>query len=132
MIRSTNLASQVIQPNQSVPFASNVITTGCSARHEQGSNRFTLLKCGIYMITFNTSFSTTAAGTAILAIQANGETIPAAEVNVTTAANSLYTNTIAVPVRVYNDCCVDISVKNLSTVPVTMFDTGITIERLCG
>lgn len=132
MINAVNPASQIVNAGLPIPFASNRILKGCSARHEPGSSRFVLTKPGVYKVVFNATFSTTAADTALIALEADGEPITSATISVTTAANNLYTNTIETLVEVFCGSSVSVTANNLSTVPLTLTNADMIIERLCG
>lgn len=131
MVSAVNVPSQTVAVNQPVLFASNRFVTGCSARHEPGSGRVTLTKPGIYLVTFTGTVSTTAAGVAILGVNADGEIIPSSLTNITTAAGSLYEVTIVVPVVVPSCGSVPVTITNASTVPVTVQNANIFVERKC-
>lgn len=131
MISAVNVPSQSIDVNAPIPFSSNRFVTGCSARHEQGSAIFTLTKPGIYLVTFTGTVSTTEAGTVVLNVNANGENVPSGQINVPTAAGSLYSVSITVPIVVYPCGSVPVSIVNASTVAVNVQDANIFVERKC-
>lgn len=132
MINAVNVPVQVIAVNQLIPFVATRFHCGCSARHEEGSGRFVLVKPGIYLVSFNTTFSTDAAGEADIALEVNGEPIAGARIQETTAAATLYTSGFTTPVRVYCNGNATVTINNLSTVPVSVSNTNIVIHRICG
>lgn len=131
MINAVNSVSQVVDATFPIPFASNRICTGCAVRHETGSSRFTLLKPGIYNVSFSAVYSSTVAGIAILAIEIDGEPVVGGHIANTVAVGNTYSGYVSIPVRVYECGSVSVTVNNLSTIPVTLAESAVTIERIC-
>lgn len=131
MIDAVNVAAQTVASNAPVVYGSTRICTGCSARHEEGSGRITLLRAGIYKVTFSGNYSTTAAGTAILNIATNGEPVAAAQIQQTTAAATVYSGSVTTLVKVPCPGTVSVSVINASSVPVSITNANLVVTREC-
>lgn len=131
MINSVTTAAQNVAVNSPVLFNSNRIKTGCTVRHEAGSGRFVLTRPGIYRVTFSGAISSSAAGTAVLNIAQDGEAVPAAQINNTVAASpAVITADVSTLIQVY--CCDStVSIVNQSTIPLTVTNANMTIDRLC-
>lgn len=135
MTNAVNVAAQTVAANSPVLFASNRFQTGgclcCAASsHEPGTGIVNLRQPGIYYVTFNGNIATTAAGEAILNIQANGVDITGAQATVTTAADTNYAVSLSTLVQVCCNDTVAVSVENGSTIPVTVTDANIIVTRL--
>lgn len=131
MINSVNVPAQTVAVNSPVLFASDRVKTGCSVRHEAGSSRFVITKPGIYKVTFGATFSATTAGTAVFNIMQDGEQVPAAQVQagVGTATDI---ETCSVTTLIKNvGCSTAISVNNVGTIPVSVVNASVVIDRLC-
>lgn len=135
MIDAVNVATQLVAANTPVVFGNTRIKTGCSARHEQGSSRFVLLKPGVYQVAFNANVSIPEAGTVvpiILDLVQDGELISGSKMIYTpAAAGSLGNVSAVVLVRVFCDCCISLSVRNSSTQPINVQDANLVITREC-
>lgn len=131
MVNAVNTAAQTVAVGSPVLFGSTRIQTGCTVRHEQGSGRFTFTRPGIYKVTFSGTFGTTEASTAILDVTQDGENVASAEIQATTAASpAVLSDSVTTLIRVY--CCnSSITVINNSTVPLTISNANIVIDRLC-
>lgn len=130
MIDAVNVPLQTVEVNSPVLFVATRIKTGCTVRHEQGSGRFVLNKPGIYKVTFNGNISTAAAGTAILNITQDGESVSGARINAITTAGGSIPVSVTTLLRVY--CCDSaVSVTNLSATAVDITDANLVIDRLC-
>ena len=130
MLCAVNPASQSVAVNQPVLFASNRIMSGATC-HEAGSGSVILTKPGVYRITFEGNVSTATAGNIILAINANGEALPSAQVNLTAATDTLYTISRSTYVRVCGCGSVRVNLVNASANAVTIQDAEVLAERLC-
>ena len=136
MIDAVTVAPQTVAASGSVLFSSTRICTGCSARHEQGSGRFVLLKPGIYEVTFNANASLPAGATVtpiILDIVQEGEAIAGGKMIFSPAAAEELGNISAtVLVRVYeNGCCTSIGVRNSTDAVINVQDANLVITRHC-
>lgn len=134
MIEVSNSAAQTIQPGQSLTFDTNVLKTGCDTSHRLNSGTVTLkAKCAIYELHFSANISSTAAGTAQLAISLDGEPLPE-----TTMINSIGTAgdpenaATSTLVRTDGCCCGRISVTNTGTNPVIVSASpSLFVKRVC-
>lgn len=131
MINSVNVPVQTVALVSPVLFASDRIKTGCSVRHEAGSGRFVLTKPGIYKVTFNGVLSAADTGTAVLNLYQDGEQVPAAQTQVPVGAAVVGTGTFTTLIRVYGCGSSTVSVVNNSTIPITVTNASMTIDRLC-
>lgn len=136
MIDAVNVASQTVEANGNVLFGSTRIYTGCSAKHEQGSGRFVLLKPGVYLVSFNANVSLPATGTEgpiTLSIAQDGEDIAGTAMVFTPAAVSTLGN-IAVTTLVQlcqPCCCSTLTVHNDTTQAISVQDANFVITRQC-
>lgn len=136
MIDAVNVAPQVVTTNGVVLFNSTRILTGCSARHEQGSGRFVLLKPGIYEVEFNANVSLptdATVGPITLDIMQEGEPVAGSRMIYTPAAVDVLGNVSAtILVRVYEcGCCASLSVRNSSPTSINVQDANFVITRHC-
>lgn len=131
MINAVNVPVQTVAVQAPVLFASTRIKTGCSVRHEQGSSRFVALKPGVYKVSFSGNVAVTAAGAAALAIVQDGEEVAGSRMTATLAAAAPENVSTTVLVRVFDDCCVALSVRNVGTVAVQMDNANFVITREC-
>ena len=136
MIDAVNVAPQVVTTNGVVLFNSTRILTGCSARHEQGSGRFVLLKPGIYEVEFNANVSLPAdatVGPITLDIMQEGEPVAGSRMIYTPAAVDVLGNVSAtILVRVYEcGCCASLGVRNSSPTSINVQDANFVITRHC-
>jgi hypothetical protein len=131
MVNAVNVAAQNVAVNSPVLFGATRIKTGCTVRHESGSGRFVLTRPGVYRVTFSGAISSSTAGIAVLNIAQDGEAVPAAQIQNTVAVSpAIITADVSTLVRVY-DCGSTISITNQSTIPLTITNANITIDRLC-
>lgn len=132
MINAVNGVKQSVRSGFPIPFASTRICTGCSARHEEGSSRFVLLKPGIYKINFHSVFGIISdnEGTITLGIEIDGEPVVGGKITNTVKAGELYSGSVTIPVRVYNCDSTTITINNLSDIPVELEDSAIIVERI--
>ena len=120
-------ALQTVAANQNVYFTDTVICGGPSMTHRDDSGLVTLRgltdQCRArFKVSFGGNISVPTGetvGAISLAISINGEAVPATTMTVTPAAVEEFFNVFsAVFVDVPRGCCVTISVKNISTIPV--------------
>lgn len=140
MAEYTAVAQQTVQPNQDLIFTDTPIKGKCSILHRQGSGLITLrgLSCHCktrFKIFFNSNIgtATTAEGINIsLAIAIDGEPVPSTNMVITPAAANTFTNIASsVYVDVPEGCCVQISVRNTSTLAVEVINANLIVERVC-
>ena len=136
MIDAVNVATQAVATNGTVVFANTRIHTGCSARHEQGSGRFVLLKPGIYEVEFNANVSLPTGATVgpiTLDIIQDGEAIAGSKMIFTPAAvNEIGNVSATVLVRVYEcGCCASLAVRNDTPSAINVQDANFVITRHC-
>lgn len=136
MIDAVNVATQAVVTNGTVLFGSTRIHTGCSARHEQGSGRFVLLKPGIYEVEFNANVSLPTGATVgpiTLDITQDGEAIAGSKMIFTPAAvNEIGNVSATVLVRVYEcGCCASLAVRNDTPSAINVQDANFVITRHC-
>lgn len=135
MVDAVNVAAQVVATNDTVVFSSTRICTGCTVRHEQGSGRFVILKPGIYEVEFNANVSLPTGATVgpiTLDIVQDGEAIAGSRMIYTPAAVETLGNVSStVLVRVYNCCCVPLSVRNSTASDINVQDANFVITRHC-
>lgn len=131
MINAVNVPVQTVAVQAPVLFASTRIKTGCSVRHEQGSSRFVALKPGVYKVSFSGNVAVTAAGAVALAIVQDGEEVAGSRMTATLAAAAPENVSTTVLVRVFDDCCVALAVRNVGTVAVQLDNANFVITREC-
>lgn len=132
MLNAVNAPSQNVLPLQNVLFASNRIKRCCNTRHDQGSGIITLNKPGIYKVSYNGNTTLTAAGNASLGIKLNGEVIPGTIMTNTLAAAGVASMSAETLVKVDCNCCVTITVGNLSTTDTIAVDNANIIVTKIG
>lgn len=136
MVDAVNVAAQSVAANAVVVFGSTRIRTGCTTRHEQGSGRFTLLRPGVYAVSFSANVGIPTGGTVvpvILNIVQDGEAIAGSRMVYTPATAGIVSNVATtVLVRVFETCCCSsISVRNDSGATITLQDANLTLTREC-
>ena len=121
MISSYNSATQTVDSGAAFVFDTNRIVTGCTVGHVAGTSTFTLSKPGYYYVTFNTTFTTEATGTATVELQNGGVLVPGAigSETITTVGNEK-SIAFATIVRVLPSCS---AIDNTAT--ITLVATGI-------
>lgn len=131
MINAVNVPVQTVAVQGPVLFASTRIKTGCSVRHEQGSSRFVALKPGVYKVSFSGNVAAAAAGAVAMAIMQDGEEVAGSRMTSTVAAAAPENLSTTVLIRVFCDCCVSLSVRNVGTTEVTVNNANFVITREC-
>ena len=120
-------ALETVPANQNVYFTDTIICGGCAITHRDDSGLVTLKgitnQCRArYRVSFGGNIAVPTGGTAgpiSLALAIDGEAVPATTMTVTPAAVGDFFNIYSsVYVDVPRGCCVTISVRNISTVPV--------------
>ena len=136
MINSYNSTVQTVDVGAAYVFDTNRIVTGCTVRHAAGTSTFTLTKPGYYYVTFNTTFTTAAAGNVTVELRNGGIAVPgaSAEETITTIGDvkSLAFTTI---IRVLPSCCAVDNTTNLTFVvdgtAVNASVANVNITKLC-
>ena len=131
-------AVQTVQANQNVYFTDTVVSGNYSIDHRDNSGLVTLRgvtnQC---RARFKVSFGGNVAvptgetvGPVSLAIAINGEPVLSSTMIVTPAAVEEYQNVYgAVYIDVSTGCCVNISVQNISTIPIEVQNANLIVER---
>ena len=129
---------QTVQANQNVYFTDTVICGNVSMTHRDDSGLVTLRgvtnQC---RARFRVSFGGNIAvptdetvGPISLAIAIDGEGVPSTTMTVTPAAVEQFFNvSSSVFVDVPKGCCVTISIRNISTIPVNVQNANLIITR---
>lgn len=136
MISSYNATIQTVDVGSAYVFDTNRIVTGCTVGHVPGTSTFTLTKPGYYYVTFNTTFTTEAAGNVTVELQNGGIAVPGANATetITTVGNtkSIAFTTI---IKVLPSCC---AIDNTATLTFVVDGTAIdastanvNITKLC-
>ena len=139
---------QTVQPGQDVLLENNSTSSNCGCSnsqifHESGSGIITLSapRCGNacnkfaeYSVIFNANIAVPATetpGEISLTLTQNGEQILSSQSIATPTAVDAYGNvTVAKLVRVPKVCgCIDIAIKNTSTIPVNVQNVNVTVVR---
>lgn len=124
MIEVSNMATQTLQPGQSIAFDKVLLRTTCGAEcYNKQVPTSVKLKCpGIYELHFNGNVTSDTAGAAVqLAMTIANSPLVETAMNATiTAANDIVNVSTSTLLR---NCCCDldrVSVTNIGTVPVTV------------
>lgn len=131
-------ALQTVQANQNVYFTDTVICGNASMTHRDDSGLVTLRgvtnQCRArFQVSFGGNIAIPAGGTAgpislVLAIE--GEAVPGTTMIVTPAAVGDFFNVnSSVFIDVPRGCCVTVSVKNISTVPINIQNANLIVTR---
>lgn len=133
-------ALQTVEVNQNVLFTEvPVVSSGCSIVHREGSGLVTLRgitnQCRArYKVTFGGNIAVPTGqtvGPISLAIALNGEAIATTTMTTTPAAVEEFNNIFsAIYIDVPAGCCSQVSVKNISTIPVNVQNTNLIVERV--
>ena len=131
-------ALQTVQANQNVYFTDTVICGNCAITHRDDSGLVNLKgltnQCRArYRVSFGGNIGLPAGGTAgpiSLALTIDGEEVQATTMTVTPAAAEQFFNIFsAMYVDVPKGCCLTISVKNISDVPVDVQNANLIVDR---
>lgn len=132
-------AVQTVQANQNVYFTETPIPSGQSILHREGSGLVTLRgqtnQCRArYRVDFGGNIAVPTGetvGAISLAIALEGEVLQPTTMTVTPAAVenffSVYESTF---IDVPRGCCVTISVKNISSIPIEVQNANLIVERV--
>lgn len=133
-------AVQTVQPNQAVLFTSTAIPGNLSMIHREGSGLVGLRgltngqRRARFLVRFGGNIaipSTEAVGPITLAIAINGEAVQTSSMISTPAAVDSYNNVnAALHIDVPIGCCNEVSVKNISTIPINVQNANLIIERV--
>ncbi len=133
-------ALQTVQANQNVYFTDTVICGNASIGHRNDSGLVTLrgvtnTQCRArFQITFGANIAVPegeTVGPISLAISLDGEAIPSTTMIVTPAAVEQFFNvSSSVFIDIPRGCCSNVSVKNISTIPVDVQNANLIVERV--
>ena len=132
-------ALQTVPANQNVYFTDTVICGGCSITHRDDSGLVTLRgntsQCRArFRVSFGGNIGLPADGAAgpiSLAIAIDGEAVQATTMTVTPTAVEAFFNVFsAIFIDVPRGCCVTVSVRNISEVPVDVQNANLIVERV--
>lgn len=132
-------ALQTVESNQNVLFTDTVVCGNCSMIHRAGSGLVTLkgntTQCRArYRVSFGGNIAIPTGGTVeaiSLAIAIEGEAVPSTTMIVTPAAVEEFFNVFsAVFLDVPRNCCMTVSVKNISTQAVDVQNANLIVERV--
>lgn len=131
-------AIQTVAPNQNVLFTDTAVCGNCSIMHREGSGLVSLRgltqQCRArFKVHFGANIAIPTGetvGPISLAIAVGGEAIPTTTMIVTPTVVDAYFN---VGSEIYLDvpagCCQNVSVKNISTIPVNVQNANLIVER---
>lgn len=140
MMEITANAAQVVAVNQAVLFTETAVPGNYSMMHREGSGLVGLrgLPNGQLRARFLVEFGANIAvptdetvGPVILAIAINGEPVVTSSMISTPAAVEQYNNVSAsLYIDVPIGCCSQISVENAGTIPVSVQNANLIVERV--
>ena len=131
-------AVQTVPANQNVYFTDTVVSGNYSIGHRDDSGLVTLRgvtnQCRArFKVSFGGNIAVPTGetvGPISLAIAINGEPVRVSTMTVTPAAVEQFFNVSgAVYIDVANNCCVNVSVQNISTIPVEVQNANLIVER---
>lgn len=132
MAEFINPLPQTVEINANVLFSDTIIEPCPKVRHREGSGIFTL-KGGRYLVLFNGNIAVPTGetvGPISLALALNGEALQGGIMTITPTAVEEFGNVSAmIYVDVPCNCCYTLSVKNISTIPVTVDDANLVTIR---
>ena len=133
-------AAQTVAVNQAVLFTETAVPGNYSMMHREGSGLVGLrgLPNGQLRARFLVEFGANIAvptgetvGPISLAIAINGEPIPTSSMISTPAAVEEYNNVSAsIYIDVPIGCCSQVSIENISTIPVSVQNANLIVERV--
>lgn len=140
MLEITANAVQTVDPNQAVLFIETAVAGNYSMMHREGSGLVSLRalpngQCRArFLVEFGANIAVPAdetVGPISLAIAINGEGIGTSSMISTPAAVEQFNNVSAsIYVDVPIGCCTQISVENISTIPVAVQNANLIVERV--
>lgn len=140
-------SQQTVNPNETVIFTeSPVPCTRGFVRHRDGTGNFLLsgyvpvkngcrAQSALYLIDFGANIAVPTGQTVptegiSLAITIDGATIPASTMIVTPAdVENFFNVSCAVNAQIWRGCCESVSVKNTSSIPISVQNANIVITR---
>lgn len=132
-------ALQTVGVNQNVLFTDTVVCGNCSMNHRDGSGLVSIKgntnQCRArYRVSFSGNIAIPTGGTVeaiSLAIAIEGETVPSTTMIVTPAAVEEFFNVFsAIFLDVPRECCMTVSVRNISTQAIEVQNANLIIERV--
>ncbi len=132
-------ALQTVEVNQNVLFTDTVVCGNCSMNHRDGSGLVSIKgntnQCRArYRVSFGGNIAIPTGGTVeaiSLAIAIEGEAVPSTTMIVTPAAVEEFFNVFsAIFLDVPRECCMTVSVKNISTQAIEVQNANLIIERV--
>lgn len=132
-------AVQTVPANQNVYFTDTVVCGNCSISHRDGSGLVSIKgntsQCRArYKVTFGANIAIPAdetVGPISLAISLEGEPIGATTMTVTPTVVAQFWNVFsAILIDVPRGCCLNVSVKNISTEPIDVQNANLIVERV--
>lgn len=133
-------AVQTVRSNLNVLFSDTIVgCNSCSITHREGSGLVTLrgltAQCRArYRVSFGANIAVPTGetvGPISLGIAINGEAVATTTMITTPAAVEEYNNVFgAIFLDVPRDCCFQISVKNISDVPINVQNANLIVERV--
>ena len=131
-------AVQTVPANQNVYFTDTVVSGNYSIGHRDDSGLVTLRgvtnQCRArFKVSFGGNIAVPTGetvGPISLAIAINGEPVRVSTMTVTPAAVEQFFNVSgAVYIDVANNCCLNVSIQNISTIPVEVENANLIVER---
>ena len=131
-------AVQTVPANQNVYFTDTVVSGNYSIGHREDSGLVTLRgvtnQCRArFKVSFGGNIAVPTGetvGPISLAIAINGEPVKTSTMTVTPAAVEQFFNvSSATYIDVANSCCLNVSVQNISTIPVEVENANLIVER---
>lgn len=125
-----------VAPNDAITFSTDAIRTSSATccgwlEHEQGSSQFTITKCGLYLITFNTNITSATAGATPLVIRANGEAITGTQMDHTVGTANVYDNVASARIiKVCGNSSKTITIANIGANAVLIKNASLIIRKL--
>lgn len=132
-------ALQTVEVNQNVLFTDTVVCGNCSMNHRDGSGLVSIKgntnQCRArYRVSFGGNIAIPTGGTVeaiSLAIAIEGEAVPSTTMIVTPAAVEEFFNVFsAIFLDVPRECCMTVSVRNVSTQAIEVQNANLIIERV--
>ena len=132
-------AIQLVQSNQNVLFTETAVAGNSSIVHREGSGLISIRGLtqqnrARFKVSFGGNIAIPAeetVGPISLAIAINGEAIPSTTMIVTPTVVDAYFNIFsAIFLDVPSGCCSQVSVKNISEIPVNVQNANLIVERV--
>lgn len=132
-------AAQTVSAGSNIYFTDEVISGNCSISHRDDSGLITLRgltnsQCRArFLVTYSGNIAVPTGGTAgpiSLAIAIEGEAVPSTTMTVTPGAvNSYFNVSSSVFIDVPRGCCLNVSVKNISTAAISVANSNLIVTR---